>query len=225
MKSIYERYGKEHKILTWVMLVAIIVLVISASINIPIYFRPFYYAHVDVLDLSGQTGYERSEIIEAYDEVLDYLTNPFEEFSTGAVPHSDDGEAHFADCRVLFIINNIAMLVSLVVVFVIAFLASIKVIRLVEYGGRSIGFYAGLVTLVLFGILAVFVLVDFQSAFYTFHAIFFPGKSNWLFDPAKDPIILMMPREFFMSCAVLICASIIITSVVLVCKYAKKREV
>ena len=34
--------------------------------------------------------------------------------------------------------------------------------------------------------------------------LFFPGKDNWLFDPATDQIILVMPEEFFRNCAILI---------------------
>ena len=37
-----------------------------------------------------------------------------------------------------------------------------------------------------------------------FHAIFFPGKDNWIFDPAADQIILVMPEVFFRNCALLI---------------------
>ena len=37
-----------------------------------------------------------------------------------------------------------------------------------------------------------------------FHAIFFPGKDNWIFDPAADQIILVMPEVLFRNCALLI---------------------
>lgn len=51
-----------------------------------------------------------------------------------------------------------------------------------------------------------------------FHAIFFPGKDNWLFDPATDQIIQVMPEAFFRNCAILIglvllaCCAILILS-------------
>lgn len=46
--------------------------------------------------------------------------------------------------------------------------------------------------------------LDFDRAFTVFHTVFFPGKTNWLFNPYTDPIILVMPQEFFMHCAMLI---------------------
>lgn len=45
---------------------------------------------------------------------------------------------------------------------------------------------------------------DFSRAFTVFHAVFFPGKDNWLFNPATDEIILIMPERFFLNCALLI---------------------
>ena len=46
--------------------------------------------------------------------------------------------------------------------------------------------------------------LDFDRAFTVFHAVFFPGKDNWIFDPAADQIILVMPQVFFRNCAILI---------------------
>jgi len=45
-----------------------------------------------------------------------------------------------------------------------------------------------------------------------FHSIFFPGKTNWLFDWRTDPIILVLPQDFFMHCAMLIGGGLIIFS-------------
>ena len=46
--------------------------------------------------------------------------------------------------------------------------------------------------------------LDFDRAFVVFHALFFPGKDNWIFDPAADQIIWVMPEVFFRNCALLI---------------------
>ena len=59
---------------------------------------------------------------------------------------------------------------------------------------------------VVLGILAA---LDFNRAFVVFHSIFFPGKSNWIFDYRTDPIILVLPQNFFMHCAMLIAAGIL----------------
>ena len=54
--------------------------------------------------------------------------------------------------------------------------------------------------------------LDFDRAFVLFHSLFFPGKSNWLFDWRTDPIILALPQEFFRNCAILIGAGLVIFS-------------
>ena len=46
--------------------------------------------------------------------------------------------------------------------------------------------------------------LDFDRAFVVFHSIFFPGKTNWVFDWYRDPIIRVLPQDFFRNCAILI---------------------
>ena len=58
--------------------------------------------------------------------------------------------------------------------------------------------------------------LDFDRAFVVFHSLFFPGKTNWLFDPRTDEIINILPQEFFMNCALLILAILIIGCAVLI---------
>ena len=72
--------------------------------------------------------------------------------------------------------------------------------------------------------------IDFERAFEIFHGIFFPGKTNWTFDPRTEQIIEVMPEEFFMNCAIIIgvgliafSLALIIADVVLTAK-DKKRE-
>ena len=52
-------------------------------------------------------------------------------------------------------------------------------------------------------------LVNFDFAFKLFHAILFPGKDNWLFDPYDDPIIMLLPEDFFMACGIFIAVSML----------------
>ena len=59
-----------------------------------------------------------------------------------------------------------------------------------------------------------------------FHALFFPGKDNWLFNPYTDEIINILPQEFFMNCAILILAILILGCIILMVSdlmYSKKK--
>ena len=209
--------------LSVIFLLAVMVLTITFSIGLPIYVRPFYYAHVDALKLPETYGIEREEVVKAYDEVLDYLTKDGYEFGTGSLAHSEEGKKHFEDCKVLFDLNKRAFIISLCVAIVLFILDKIGAISLARPFGLTLGFFAGLTTLAIFATLAVVVAQDFSTAFTTFHQLFFPGKTNWIFNPYTDPIILFMPNRFFMDCAILIASSVIVTSIVLMVRSARNR--
>ena len=66
--------------------------------------------------------------------------------------------------------------------------------------------------------------MDFDRAFVVFHALFFPGKTNWLFDPNEDQIINILPQEFFRSCAILIFGILLVGCAALIAfDLARKR--
>ena len=81
---------KHSKLLTIVLALLIAVVLLSASIAAPILCRPFYYAHIDALELVQRTGFTREEIKAKNDDlnlglirddsVLDYndLPDPIE---------------------------------------------------------------------------------------------------------------------------------------------------
>ena len=190
--------------------VVIAVLVITFSIGLPIYFRQFYYWHIDGLDMVERTGYDYDTIKNAYDDVLDYLTVPGNEFGTGELAFSEEGASHFADCKLLFDLNGWAFIISLLLFGLLVTLQRREVITLYRPRGFSISFWSGVGTLSFFASVALLASLDFNTAFVVFHSIFFPGKDNWLFNPHTDEIIRVMPQQFFMNCAILIVCSIII---------------
>lgn len=206
----------KNKLLTALFGIALAILILTASIGLPIYVRPFYYIQIDTLNLTQRTGYSYEVIKEAYDEVLDFCTIPWCEFGTGELAWSEEGASHFADCKGLFLLNGGALLVSLVIVVTLLILSKKGIIDIERPFGFDVSFFSGFGLLSVFTLLAVLVSLDFNSAFVIFHSLFFPGKDNWLFDPQTDEIINVMPTQFFMNCAILIASSIIICSLVFV---------
>lgn len=73
-------------------------------------------------------------------------------------------------------------------------------------------------------IVAALAVTDFSRAFAIFHGVFFPGKENWLFDPATDPVILLLPEEFFRHCAIAIAASLLLLCLVLALTGRKQKK-
>ena len=212
-----EKYNDiKNKALSLVFAVTLAILILTFSIGLPIYFRPFYYIQIDTLDMVEKTGYSYEVIKAAYDEVLNYLTLPWCEFGTGELARSESGASHFADCLFLFNLNAVALIISAAIVIACLILAKRKKIELLKPFGLNLGFWSGASLLGVFGLLALVVSQDFNTAFTVFHALFFPGKDNWVFNPYTDEIIKVMPQEFFMNCAILIVASIILISLTLI---------
>lgn len=208
--------SKWNLILTIFFGIAFGLIIITFSIGLPIYCRFFYYAHISALDLESASGYTYQEIKQAYDCVLNYLTLPGFEFSTGVMPISKSATEHFMDTKVLFNLNLSVLIVSSVVVLTLLILNKKQVFSLVKIKGLFVGFYSAVFVLGLILILCVLVSLDFNQAFVIFHNVFFPGKDNWQFNPKVDHIIRVLPSRFFMNCAILIGASIILISAVVI---------
>lgn len=214
----------KNNVMSVIFVVALVLFIIAASIALPIYWRDFYYFHVDVFNMPEETGYTREEIVEAFDEVMDYLTVKGTEFGTGVLKYSEEGKSHFEDCKALFDLNTYALIFSVSVLILLIIVDKIGLISLARPCGFRLSFWASIVTLGLFGLLGVIVASDFDSAFTVFHQLFFPGKDNWVFDPRTDEIIRVLPQSYFMSCATLICASVIILSIVFIIRAIIKRS-
>lgn len=202
----------KNKLLTALLATFTVLLIISASIALPIYVRPFYYAHIDACDLELRTGETAEDIRAAYDEVLDYLTLPGREFGTGVFAHSEEGKNHFVDCKGLFTLDTVALIVSLAAVLSLGILARKRTFTLSRPFGAHFLLTSGGATLSLFALLGGIIALDFDTAFVIFHKLFFPGKDNWVFNSRTDEIILALPQEFFANCALLIGVSIIAVS-------------
>lgn len=190
------------RILSVLCAVCLCLFLLTASIGLPIYIRPFYYAHIGAYELEARSGYTEEQIREAYDQVLDYLTLPGKEFGTGVLPHSEEGKAHFVDCRGLFTLNAVVLLGSGLVLAVL--LVMRKKWGPYRLGNHSAAFWAAVLSVtapIMIGCLAA---LDFDRAFVIFHSLFFPGKTNWIFDWYADQIIRVLPQEFFRNCAILI---------------------
>lgn len=212
----------KKRLLSMLCMICVCLFLLTASIGLPIYIRPFYYAHIGAFDLPERSGYTEAEIREAYDEVLDYLTIPGREFGTGVLPHSDEGKAHFEDCKVLFDLNA-AVLLGSGAVLVLLFVMRRKwgPYRL---GKHSAPFWAAVLSVAAPIGIGGLAALDFDRAFVIFHSIFFPGKTNWVFDWYADPIIRVLPQDFFMDCAIFIGLGLIcMAGGILIWEARKKR--
>ncbi len=201
---------KTSKTLAALMSLAIALALLTGAIAAPILCRPFYYAHIGPLGLEERTGLTRDEIKTAYDEMLDYCLGG-EEFSTGVLKWSDSGKSHFTDVRFLFRLDLDVLICALGLLgamFIVSHSPRRRQ-RPAPLLGRGPAFWAGAGLGAVFLVIGALAALDFDRAFVAFHALFFPGKDNWLFDPYQDQIINILPQEFFRNCAVLILAILV----------------
>ncbi len=195
---------KTSKPLSIFLSVLTALLVLSGSIAAPLLCRPFYYAHIAPLGLAEYTGLTTAQIREAFDQVMDFCLGLRPDFSAGVLIWSKSGADHFADVRTLFVSDLWVLGLTLAALAAAFLVCRRSKVRPYCFLGRGPGFWAaaglGAVFLVVGGLAAL----DFDRAFVLFHALFFPGKDNWMFDWRQDPVILILPEEFFRNCAILI---------------------
>ena len=214
----------KNKIFSAVFGIAVLFFILSFSIALPIYCRFFYYAQINALNLPEQTGFSFNQIKSAFDQMMNYLTLPNQPFSTGVFKFDSEGASHFKDCKVLFDINLIALLLSSAVIIATFILTKKKKVELYRPFNISVSFISASAILVIFLIIGVIVAIDFSSAFTVFHHIFFAGKDNWLFDPNQMEVIRILPEQFFLNCAILIGLSIFILCLTIIIYQLIKRK-
>ena len=211
--------------LTIILIVSLFILMLTISIGLPIYFRPFYYLHINGMDMVTKTGWSFDVIKEAYDDVLDFLVLN-KPFGTGELKYSEEGKSHFEDCKVLFDLNFLCLIGSLIVSSLIIILDRLKKIEIKKYFKFHPVFYSSIIAILIPVVVGVLASIDFDRAFEVFHTIFFPGKDNWLFNPRTDQIILVMPQEFFRNCAILIGSSLlVITVTTIIVNVIRRRKI
>lgn len=200
---------------TFIYGLSFVLLALTFSIAIPILWRDFYYLHIDLLNIVKATGVSRSDLIYSFNKLMDSLVF-YKEFGEGVFEYSVSGMNHFLDCRILFTLDLVTLPISFVVFLVYFILIKTKKIIVYRPAGMSILFYASFVPILLLGALAIYALIDVNSAYTFFHAVLFPGKDNWVFNPRTDPIINALPEQFFLDCGILIFSVLLLVLLVVI---------
>ena len=199
-----NKFAKSLNTLFFGLIVTLFVL--SLSISLPLFIRQFYYWHIDLYNIVENTGVSKENLIFSFNELMDSLMF-FKPFSEGVFPFSEEGKSHFLDCQVLFVLDYVVLIISfvLLVIYLIALRKNKNLIY--RPFNMSISVIMLFIPLLLIGALGTYALIDLNGAYAFFHKIFFPGKSNWVFDVYKDPIIKALPQDFFINCGILILGS------------------
>lgn len=163
--------------------------IIALSVTLTIFLAiPLFFGEIFWYQLTDLVQMTAGKIWHNFLILMNYLINPLEtKLSMPDFPSSASGLHHFAEVKNLFML--VFFLTIILIPFTIRFIKEIL----------SIVFHNALRVVMLFplaiGVIAW--LIGFDRFFVAFHEVLFRDNS-WLFDPATDPIISVLPEQFFM---------------------------
>ena len=207
----------KKKIIHMVSALVLTLTVISMSVVFTLAFRPLYYYDIQALDIPEKTGYSEEMIRENYDVLIDYnLSFGQETLEFPDLPMSEAGRIHFEEVKDIF---NLFKYMALGGVIVSAlFIAVLNCRRECLYLKLT-----SILAIALPAVVGLFVAVNWDWAFVTFHHIAF-DNDYWIFDPVTDPVINILPDTFFLHCALLILGGVVFGSAVCALVYHSKKK-
>ncbi|MDU4936179.1 MAG: TIGR01906 family membrane protein [Peptostreptococcaceae bacterium] len=194
-------------------------LIIGSSTMITVGFKQLYYFDINYLKISEQNNLTKEEIKRNYDYMIDYNLNKISgEFELPTIKSSPEGKVHFEEVKEI-VQNVIKLLIVSLIITIVGIIVNLK--------NNNIEFLniTSKLVIILPILVAIPMLINFDKTFVVFHKLMF-DNDYWIFDPSKDPVINILPQEFFFHAGLLIVMLILLSSVVLniIYKYYKKKR-
>ena len=200
------------KIINVIFSVIFSVLIISTIIKFTVGFKQLYYFDIEYLNIPVLSGLSKEDIKKNYDYMIDYnLDKDNKEFELPSIKSSENGKIHFEEVRNIFQILNKIFKISLVL-SIIGLVINIlnKNIEFLKTTSKAL--------IVIPLILMLPIVVNFEGSFVLFHKI--------MFNPNLDPVINILPEEFFFHAGLMILILIIIASLTnyLIYRFLKREQ-
>ena len=209
-----------NKVTNSVFCVFLSLFIIGVSILLTVSFKELYYFDINHLDIAINNNLSVNEVKQNYDYMIDYNLGKISgNFNLPTIKSSLEGKIHFQEVKDI-VQNVLKMLLVSFVISLVGIYISIK--------NKNINFLNTTSNLVL--ILPIVVLIpiaiNFDKAFILFHEIMF-DNDYWIFDPEKDPIINLLPQEFFFHASLMIIGLILLSSLFLklLYKYLESKKI
>ncbi|KOA19813.1 hypothetical protein CLHOM_19020 [Clostridium homopropionicum DSM 5847] len=216
--QIRTKNQRKYKLLQILFSLTFSLFIIGTSVKFTLMFKPLYYFDIEYLNIVEQSNFSKAEIVKNYDYVIDYLLNPkAQEFNLPSIPYSKYGQIHFKDVKNIFTSIDVLLIVTgLLNVFGLIINLKRKNFNFLKQTSS--------ILIILPIILLTAFMINFDAFFTIFHKIFF-RNDYWIFDPELDPIIKILPKEFFYHSALLIVILIILIIIFLKLLYKKLSKV
>ena len=193
--------------------------VLCISVTITVMFRPLYYFDIDYLDIPQMSGMSETVIRANYDVLIDYnLLGGPSELNFPDLIMSQQGRIHFEEVKDIFIFMQIFSIAA-VILLVLWIVAWVK--------KKSLSFkwmkFTGIVIAIIASTCGCALIIDWDWAFTAMHTIFF-RNDYWIFDATTDPVIRILPEEFFMHCGIMIIILALIQIIILQLVYRSLKH-
>lgn len=194
-----------QKLSEWYISFVITFLSISFWSVFVLYFRPLYNWSISLFHIEKNSGFSKKRILENYNALIDYYV-PWKKGDLVLPSFSQSPHAvqHFAEVKDIY--NVFILGIPIAVVLVLLYLYTKRDKKDIHYLKT-----ASIMLIVAPFLLASGFVIDFDKTFTLFHKIFF-NNDYWLFDSKTDPIITILPENFFLLCAIVIIVFQFLTS-------------
>lgn len=196
------------KIINIVFCIFFSLLIIGCSIRLVVGFKELYYFDIDYLNIDKINSLTKEEIKLNYDYMIDYNLDKISgEFELPTIKSSEEGRIHFEEVKEIFLNVNKLLILS----FIITLIGIVYNLR-----NKQIDFLnmTSKLVIILPILVAIPMLINFDKTFVVFHEIMF-DNDYWIFDPLKDPVINILPQEFFYHAGLMIVVLVVLSSIVL----------
>ena len=199
---------KMKKTMNLIFCIFFSLLIIGSSTMITVGFKQLYYFDINYLKISEQNNLTKEEIKRNYDYMIDYNLNKISgEFELPTIKSSPEGKVHFEEVKEI-VQNVIKLLIVSLIITIVGIIVNLK--------NNNIEFLniTSKLVIILPILVSIPMLINFDKTFVAFHELMF-DNDYWIFDPSKDPVINILPQEFFFHAGLFIVMLILLSSVIL----------
>lgn len=213
MRTLFITSRKKDILLSLVLTLFII----TFSVCLTVFFKPLYYFDIGYLNIENVVNMDVETIKKNYDILIQYQSIFYQgDLHLPDFIMSATGRIHFEEVKKIFEAIQILCVLSAVG----SFFMIKNNIKEKEYDFLRLTSLFSIVIPLFIGML---VSIDFNKAFIIFHKIFF-RNDFWIFDYRTDPVIMILPQDFFMHCFIMIVGLVIVLSIVCSLIYRRKRK-
>ncbi|MBL7055707.1 DUF1461 domain-containing protein [Candidatus Woesearchaeota archaeon] len=190
-----------------------VIIIFFFNFNLVVFDESFYkqeFAKYEVY-----SNLEDQDVDNINKEVLQYL-----KFSDGNLQNeffTEREKSHMKDVKGFFDNSSriyLASLVSIVALFLLSIFFFNSNFKLIIKNVIRIIFFGSFLTLIIFFLIFIISIIDFNFFFGKFHETFFP-EGTYVFNPEFEKIVVLYPENLFFDALILIMKNIILSTTIL----------